>query len=74
MALSGCLTKVGQDSFTLVEQESGDRITVKGPVELLDHVGHTVEVTGTWSEDSSAHRYFKVTKVKQISSSCEPTK
>lgn len=75
-SLLGCLDKDVGGSFTLVEQESGDRIAIESSAEdvrLDDHVGHTVKVTGQWVDDEKQYRrYFEVAAIDMVSDSCQP--
>jgi hypothetical protein len=62
--LTGQLSKNADDQFVLTEAESGDTILLAAAADtvmLADHVGHEVNVTGTWSEDKKS---FTVSKVE----------
>lgn len=72
--LRGCLDEGANGMFTLIEQESGERIVIEGSEDLglKDHIGHSVQVTGQWVEDKSQHRsYFKVSAIDMLSDTCE---
>jgi hypothetical protein len=74
-SLVGCLDTDAGGSITLVEQESGEQVALKGAndVRLDDHVGHTVKVTGKWIEDEKQYRrYFEVSAIDMVSDSCQP--
>lgn len=76
-SLVGCLDKDVGGAFTLIEQESGDRVAIEGSskdVRLDDHVGHTVKITGQWVDDENLYRrYFEVSSIDMVSDSCEPS-
>ncbi|HOC43378.1 MAG TPA: hypothetical protein PKJ99_10245 [Thermoanaerobaculales bacterium] len=77
MSLRGCLNEDADGLYTLIEQESGDKIKVQAEsskgIRLEDHVGHTVRVTGQWVEEESQYlRYFKVSAIDSLSESCQP--
>lgn len=65
VALQGCLSVEMDGTFRLIEQESGESIELEAreEVRIGDHVGRTVEVTGTWvdergsSDDGSGNEY-----------------
>jgi hypothetical protein len=64
VTLIGQLAKSEAGGYVLIEQDSGDSITVTGPAELEHSVGAKVKLTGSWMEDESGARYFAVTKVE----------
>jgi hypothetical protein len=73
-SLVGCLDEDVSGSFTLVEQESGDRIALESSEDLRleDHVGHTIKVTGKWIDDEEQYRhYFQVSAIDMVSDSCQ---
>jgi hypothetical protein len=66
LSLSGALSATEDGSYVLVERESGERISVRGPDELADHVGSEVKVTGQWIKDDEGQEYFWVKAIEQI--------
>jgi hypothetical protein len=71
LAKTGCLTQGDEaDPFILVENESGERLTVVGSADLPRHVGHTVTVHGGKEAEG---RIFHVTEIERIAASCEPS-
>jgi len=76
VTLVGCLDSsqaATDDStrFTLIERESGEWIAVEGSESLADHVGHTVELKGTWKSDGNGFESLAVSDVKMLKDSCE---
>lgn len=74
MALQGCLSEDANGNFTLVEKESGDSIRLTAPEEVRidEHVGQTVELTGSWEQgESGMSNYFRVSKIEILSESCD---
>jgi glucose/arabinose dehydrogenase len=61
--LSGQLSKNDMGGYILVEEQSGDSITLQGPEDLADHVGTKVTVTGRWATDADGNQYFEVSTV-----------
>lgn len=69
LALTGCLIQGDEtDPFILVEEETGDRITVVGAAELPAHVNHTVTLEGN---EEAEGRVFHVTSVEHVKASCD---
>ena len=56
VSLQGCLSQDMDGNFRLIEQESGESITLEASedVRIDNHVGQTVKVTGAGSEKSGA--------------------
>ena len=69
-SLIGQLSKNAEGRFILTEEASGDSILLDSPetVNLADHEGNKVKVTGKWAED---HKSFLVSKIEAAS---EPAK
>lgn len=67
VTLTGQLTTDDAGGYVLVEQESGDSITLAGSVDFAEHVDSTVNVTGKWAEDSEGYRYFEVSYIESAS-------
>lgn len=65
VTLTGQLAAGERGGFVLVEQESGDSVVLRGPVELADYVGSKVQVTGTWVEESEA-TYLQVATIETM--------
>ena len=61
--LTGQLSKNDMGGYVLVEEQSGDTITLQGPEDLADHVGTKVSVTGKWATDADGNQYFEVSTV-----------
>lgn len=70
--LVGQLTTDEVGVYLLVEQESGDEVRLKSAVELKEHVGSTIEVTGQWATDADGE-YFEVWSVTPMSEEEEPS-
>jgi hypothetical protein len=71
--MAGCI-EGGPGSYTL-HSESGETvpIAVGGRVDLARHVGHEVQVTGTWKAaeyQKPKKQVFEVTRVTAVSSTC----
>ena len=66
VTLSGTLSETEDGSYVLVEQESGEEISVRGPDALADHVGSDVKVTGQWTTDNDGNEYFWVKAIEAI--------
>lgn len=64
ITLTGQLSETDTGSYVLVERESGEEISVQGPEELADHVGHSVHVTGEWAENEEGNAYFAVSSIE----------
>lgn len=64
LSLSGTLSETEDGGYVLVEQESGEGISVRGPDELADHVGSEVKVTGQWVKDDEGVEYFWVKAIE----------
>jgi len=64
LTLSGTLSETEDGSFVLVERESGEQISVRGPDELADHLGSEVKVVGQWIKDDDGVEYFWVKAVE----------
>ncbi|MEX2301873.1 MAG: BON domain-containing protein [Bryobacterales bacterium] len=66
---TGCLTRGDEaDPFILVEDASGERITVVGSADLPKHVGHRITVHGS---KESEGRVFHATKIEHVAASCD---
>jgi osmotically-inducible protein OsmY len=66
---TGCLTRGDEaDPFILVDDESGERITVIGAADLPKHVGHKITVHGS---KESEGRVFHATKIQHVAASCD---
>ena len=66
---TGCLTRGDEaDPFILVEDESGERITVVGSADLPKHVDHRITVHGS---KESEGRVFHATKIEHVAASCD---
>lgn len=65
VTLTGQLAESEAGGYVLIEQESGESITITGPAELAQAVGTRVRLTGRWVEDGHGYRYFAVTKVER---------
>ncbi|HEX2465358.1 MAG TPA: hypothetical protein VHR17_12115 [Thermoanaerobaculia bacterium] len=70
--LTGTLSGDATKGWTLVEDESGDSIKLKGSVKFADHVGHKVAVTGKWSDDGKGNKYFEVAKLEMAPTAPAP--
>jgi hypothetical protein len=58
--LTGTISGDAQKGWTLIEEESGDSVMLKGSVKFADYVGTRVIATGKWSEDG---KYFEVSRL-----------
>jgi hypothetical protein len=65
-SISGRLSASEDGTYVLVERESGERIEVRGPDALADHVGAEVKVTGEWTKDSDGVEYFWVKTIERL--------
>lgn len=63
---TGCLSRGSGDSYVL-EVSDGTKISVTGPAQLAEHIGHIVRLKGTFDQSG---RSFKATAVDSIASSC----
>jgi hypothetical protein len=54
-------------SYTLTNGRYKNGVAVSGSDDLAPHIGHTVKLTGSWSEDKKT---FNETKVDMVSASC----
>lgn len=70
--LTGTLSGDATKGWTLVEDESGDSIKLKGSVKFADHVGHKVSLTGKWSDDGKGDKYFEVAKLEMAPTAPAP--
>ena len=70
--LTGTLGGDATKGWTLVEDESGDSIKLKGSVKFADHVGHKVTLTGKWSDDGKGNKYFEVAKLEMAPTAPAP--
>jgi hypothetical protein len=70
-ALTGCLAKADDGSFTLTEKGKTEKVKLHaaGDLGLAAHVGHTVKLTGEWQGEGAA-KVFHVTKMEHVSASC----
>jgi len=50
--------------YSLIEQESGDEVRLRGPDSLASHIGEAVKVTGKWAKDQDGD-YFEVVMVEK---------
>jgi hypothetical protein len=66
---TGCLSKSG-GAFTLRNDETGRSINLAGEANLEPHVGHTVMVSGTQSQDADNPGTLRVTSITHIAGSC----
>lgn len=65
--LTGCLSSPGAGSYTLTNGHYKSGVTVTGPDELKNHVGHQVRMKGTWSEDKKS---YKAESISHVADAC----
>jgi hypothetical protein len=72
--VTGCLTRADRAGvYTIREEGTGFTITVTGSDDLAQYsAGHKVRVTGKMVREQGED-LFRVTKVEQLSTTCEPT-
>ena len=76
VTLTGCLSAGEmEDYFVLTDEETSEETQVEAAEEvgLGNHLGHKVNLTGSWEEEEEGEedRDFQATKVEHISPSCE---
>jgi hypothetical protein len=70
--IRGCLADGAADGWYVLTKKKGDEtkeIQVEGDDSFEAHVGHEVELTGTWEEGESG-KYFAATAMKHIAATC----
>lgn len=68
VTLVGQLAESEAGGYQLIEQGSGESITITGPSSELEmNVGKTVKLTGEWVKDESGSKYFAASKVEPAS-------
>ena len=74
--LIGCLSQQS-GSYVLTNKQYPDGVKLSTTENLKDHIGHKVEVKGTWdtlpSTGSAKQNEMTVTSFKHISSTCDTT-
>jgi len=69
--ITGCLNKGSDGNYTLTDDKTGVKTTVKGPASLEKHsANHKVALTGADKTDASGNHVFEVDKIQHISASC----
>jgi hypothetical protein len=67
--MEGCLGKGGEGTWLLTDAAGAAHVVVSDKVQLADHDGHKVKVTGEWMGDDDA-RHFHVTALEHVAASC----
>jgi hypothetical protein len=67
--MEGCLGKSGEGTWLLTDAAGTAHVVVSDKVQLADHDGHKVKVTGEWKGDAEA-RHFHVTALEHVAASC----
>lgn len=65
--LTGCLNSPSAGAYTLTNGHYKSGVTVTGPDELKNHVGHQVRMKGTWSEDKKS---YKAESISHVADTC----
>lgn len=65
--LTGCLSAPGAGAYTLTNGHYKSGVSVTGPEELKNHVGHQVRMKGTWSEDKKS---YKAESIAMVADTC----
>ena len=65
VALTGQLAKDSMGSWILIEEASGDSITLSGGEDLASLEGARVRVTGTWIEDAEGGKVLEVGSIEK---------
>ena len=70
--LTGMLKSDGADGYMLVDQASGDSITLKKKSKKLGELeGKSVTVTGRWAKNDETTKTFKVSEVEEAPAAAE---
>jgi hypothetical protein len=82
-SLSGCLRSTAQEGVYQLKTKSDAKdgetrdVEVRGQAALTDHVGHEVELTGSWMTDTQEHArtgidntHFVVSGIQHLSEAC----
>jgi hypothetical protein len=70
--LQGCLADGPADGWyvlTVQKDDAAKEVRVQGDASFEDHVGHQVEVTGTWEEDDGG-KYLAATALEHVAATC----
>ncbi|MGH9380140.1 MAG: hypothetical protein ACRD2Z_05960 [Thermoanaerobaculia bacterium] len=62
--LTGQLSTDEQGGYVLIEEASGESVSLVASMDLSQHVDATVNVTGKWAEDEEGNRVFEVSSVE----------
>lgn len=70
MKLVGCLEEGDEEGYYVLVDEDGEEVDVTGLEELAKHLGHKVELTGSWETEYES-KVFEATEIKHLSTDCE---
>jgi hypothetical protein len=71
--IRGCLADGEADGWyvlTVKKDDGSKQVTVAGDESFEGHIGHEVELTGTWVKDEEGDKHFAATAMQHIAATC----
>jgi hypothetical protein len=71
ITIVGCLTKgTTEGQFTITDSRTGQNLNFTAAQPMDSYLNHTVQMTGTMTDDGSGSKAFTPQTVKTVSDSC----